>query len=255
MSQPTDRYIISFAPKSTSMFWKLGALWFGYDASRNAYTKNTLVPGMPKEHHDAAVTTARRSGFNIILTGPFQLTAGMPEELLKTTISLYCQSLSTLQTGPLSIIETAHKLSISAQEISPQVQKLADDIVLEFNAFRLPANPLPEDSPIRAALTPGQLKNLIEWGQPYIFEELKFQIPLTGRLPEKMSGPLKSFLEGRFIECLKTGFEIDNLSLFRLSGTKDPAELVDQFNFENTVSNQEQDNQTAAAPAENMVSL
>ena len=66
----------------------------------------------------------------------------------------------------------------------PELQDLADHCVIEFDEFRRPAD---EDELARrraAGLSPRQDELLLRWGYPYVLEEWRFHLTLTGRLAD-----------------------------------------------------------------------
>ncbi len=83
-------------------------------------------------------------------------------------------------------------------EPSAELELLAAEATKAFDPFRAPLSP--EDrarrNPDRP--TPRQRDYLDRWGYPYVFEEFRFHMTLTGRLPAERREPVVAMLRERF---------------------------------------------------------
>ncbi|MEM9360703.1 MAG: DUF1045 domain-containing protein, partial [Pseudomonadota bacterium] len=61
---------------------------------------------------------------------------------------------------------------------------LAAACVQKFEPFRALLSPADRDRRLKSPLTDKQIENLDAWGYPYVFDEFRFHMTLTGRLPE-----------------------------------------------------------------------
>ena len=68
---------------------------------------------------------------------------------------------------------------------------------------------------IPAALTPRQRDYLDRWGYPYVFEEFRFHMTLTGRLPAERREPVVAMLRERFAATGIGPLAIDAIALCR----------------------------------------
>ena len=92
---------------------------------------------------------------------------------------------------------------------------LAADCVREFEPFRAP---LTEEDRARrnpSKLNPRQRDYLDRWGYPYVFEEFRFHMTLTGRLDAKRRPAVLSMLRDHFQNTGVNDFLIDRIALFR----------------------------------------
>jgi hypothetical protein len=62
-------------------------------------------------------------------------------------------------------------------------------------------------------LTPAQDALLLRWGYPYVMEEFRFHITLTGKRPKGELPGIKAALEGRLGPLVPRPYVIDALSL------------------------------------------
>src|SRR5215469_910585 len=109
------------------------------------------------------------------------------------------------------------------------VQALADACVAQFDAYRAPAS---DDEVARrnaAGLTPAQRANLRRWGYPYVMEEFRFHVTLTGPLEPATGNRLVPVLSALFAEVTAAPLAIDALALFVEPGRGQPFRLRRRF--------------------------
>jgi 2'-5' RNA ligase len=95
------------------------------------------------------------------------------------------------------------------------LQQLAADCTRDFDSFR--AALTPEDRARRnpARLSARQCDYLDRWGYPYVMEEFRFHMTLTGRLNDERRGPIVAWLRERFAETGIARLAVDRIALFR----------------------------------------
>src|SRR5207247_9903768 len=106
-------------------------------------------------------------------------------------------------------------IAVIPAEPSAELELLAADATKAFDSFRAPLSP--EDRARRnpAALTPRQRDYLDRWGYPYVFEEFRFHMTLTGRLPAERRDPVVAMLRERFAASGIGPLAIDAIALCR----------------------------------------
>jgi 2'-5' RNA ligase len=95
--------------------------------------------------------------------------------------------------------------------------QFAADCVSAFEPFRAPLTP--EDRARREPerLTQRQRDYLDRWGYPYVMDEFRFHMTLTGRLESARRGPVLDLLSERFQRIGLRLLRIDSIALFRQS--------------------------------------
>ena len=85
----------------------------------------------------------------------------------------------------------------------------------EFDSFRAPLTP--EDRARRnpSALTPRQRDYLDRWGYPYVLEDFRFHMTLTGRLDAERREPVLTMLRERFAALGLQTLAIDRIACCR----------------------------------------
>ena len=64
-------------------------------------------------------------------------------------------------------------------------------------------------------LTPRQRDHLDRWGYPYVMQDFRFHMTLTGRLPPERHEPVLTMLKDRFSALGLKTLAIDRIALFR----------------------------------------
>ena len=72
---------------------------------------------------------------------------------------------------------------------SVELLQLAADVTREFDSFRAPLTPQDRARRNPEKLTPRQREYLDRWGYPYVMEEFRLHMTLTGRLELRGASP------------------------------------------------------------------
>ena len=114
-------------------------------------------------------------------------------------------------------------------EVPPALEHLAADCVRDFDAFRAPLTA--EDRARRrpAKLTQRQRDHLDRWGYPYVFEDFRFHMTLTGRLDAVRRQPILDMLRDRFHRLGMEQLVVDNVALLRQTDADSPFRVIGQW--------------------------
>lgn len=82
----------------------------------------------------------------------------------------------------------------------------------DLDAFRAPAAEAELERRRKAGLSPRQDALLAQWGYPYVMEEFRFHMTLTGRLPKDRIDGWADIAQ-RHLPALPTPFVIDQIAL------------------------------------------
>jgi putative phosphonate metabolism protein len=209
------RYAIYYASAPGSDLDRFGARLLGYDA----YTGEDLP--FPDSSMQIApdwrdlTKDPRKYGFHATLKAPMSLAPGKTEpELLAA-----CESFAG-KTRPIPVItpvvgSISGFIAVVPAAPSPELERLAADCTSEFDPFR--ALLTPEDRARRnpSDLTPRQREYLDRWGYPYVMEEFRFHMTLTGRLAAERREPILTMLRSSFSTIGLKTLAIDRIAVFR----------------------------------------
>ena len=177
------RYALYCAPRPDEALAAFARGWLGYDPDTGHAVRPTPADSLPAELRLRAVTEPRRYGFHGTLKAPFALAAGITEaELLRATAG-FARRRSPV-TMRLELKALAGFLALVPADPAPGLVDLAADCVRDFDRFRAPPDSATLARRRAAGLSERQDVLLVRWGYPYVLEEFRFHMTLTGALPD-----------------------------------------------------------------------
>jgi putative phosphonate metabolism protein len=192
------RYAIYFVPPADSDLYRFGAVFLGFDC----YTGSDL--GCPDDIElDAGewadlTSEPRKYGFHATLKAPFCLAPGVTAEDLTAELRRFATVPRTLPAIEPTIQPLGHFIAIVPGERSEEVDRLAADCVMGFDRFRRPLTAQEKDRRLGAGLTAGQVRNVARWGYPYVFDDFRFHMTLTGPIGADRRDAIVALLQARF---------------------------------------------------------
>ncbi len=178
------RYAVYYTPPSGSDLARFGASWLGWD----------VEAGTPAEHLKtgdfdvmAATKTPRKYGFHGTIKPPFRLASGTDTAMLSDALAELTASVPAFDAPPLSLRRLGPFVALVPAASSTDLAELAGRCVMELDRFRAPPSEAELAKRRAGGLTPEQDALLLKWGYPYVLEEFRFHLTLTGRLNEVMA--------------------------------------------------------------------
>ncbi|MES1149361.1 MAG: DUF1045 domain-containing protein, partial [Bradyrhizobium guangdongense] len=157
----------------------------------------------------------RKYGFHATLKAPMSLAPGSSESELTAACAGFAGTARPIPVIRPVVESISGFLAVIPAEPVADLQRLAADGVRDFDAFRAPLTA--EDRARRKPdrLTKRQRDYLDRWGYPYVMEEFRFHMTLTGRLDAERRGPILEMLQRRFAALRLETLAIDRIALFR----------------------------------------
>ena len=182
------RYAIYFAPESGSGLDRFGSTLLGYDAFSGQ--ERPFPDGIEKAIPDWRYLTEdpRKYGFHATLKAPFALAPGRTATELLAACETFAHNPRPIPLIKPVVGSIDGFIAVIPADASTELGQLAADCVSAFDSFR--AALTPEDRARRnpSKLTPSQREHLDRWGYPYVMEEFRFHMTLTGRLEAERRG-------------------------------------------------------------------
>jgi len=209
------RYAIYYAAADDDALTRFGAELLGYDAHT----------GKELPFADEALRTARdwreisadprKYGFHATLKAPMALAPGTSEAGLAEACAAFAGQVRPIPVIRPVVDSISGFIAVIPAEPVDTLQQLAADCVRDFDGFRAPLSA--EDRARRRPekLSARQRDYLDRGGYPYVMEEFRFHMTLTGRLDAERRGPILEMLRGRFATLDLKMLEIDRIALFR----------------------------------------
>jgi len=206
-----NRYAIYYTPPKGALA-DFGASWLGWDLGTGQPVAHPDLPDLP---HDIAELsqTPRKYGFHGTLKPPFRLAQDTDVDDLAQACATLCDTLAPLTLDGLELTRLGSFLAFTIPGQSTALSNLASEVVRQLDRFRAP--PAPDELARRrkANLSPRQEALLVKWGYPYVMEEFRFHLTLTGRLPRREAEALRHTLAPHIQPLLPAPFRIDDLTL------------------------------------------
>jgi len=211
----SPRYAIYYAPQSGSALDRFGAHLIGYDAY--ADEELPFPDGMALAVPDWREVTAdpRKYGFHATLKAPISLADGKAEAELLAACAAFAESRRPIPVIAPTVNAISDFIAIVPTEPSAELEALAADCVREFDCFRAPLTAEARARRNPSELTLRQCNYLDRWGYPYVMEEFRFHMTLTGRLAAERRETIVAILRERFATLNMTSLSIDRIALFR----------------------------------------
>jgi putative phosphonate metabolism protein len=222
---PFPRYAIYYAPAQGSFLDQFGAEMLGYDAWIGAALP--FASGVVEQMPDWRELTQdpRKYGFHATLKAPMSLNGRRESELHAACADFARQPRLIPRITPV-VNPISGFIAVIPEGRSAELEQFAADCVRAFDPFRAPLTA--EDRARRnpSRLTPRQVEYLDRWGYPYVMEEFRFHMTLTGRLDETRREAVLAMLRERFARLKLTELAIDRVALFKQADAKARFEII-----------------------------
>jgi putative phosphonate metabolism protein len=218
MSAP-PRFAIYHVPTADAALYRFGAALLGYDAfeARDLDHPRQALNAFADWHE--LTSDPRKYGFHATLKAPFLLKDGQTEAGLCGAFDSFVQMRREVPVIAPVVRAIGSFIAVVPDAAVAPLAKLADDCVREFEPFRAPLTEHDRKRRLKSPLTPGQIEQLDRWGYPYVFEEFRFHMTLTGSLPKEKREAVLPFLQSEFAELDLTSHAIGHIGLFRQDGS------------------------------------
>ena len=226
------RYAIYAVPPTDSPLWKFGSAILGYDAVSSKAVPRPKSMDASENDWNKWTSAARTYGFHGTLKAPFRLRSSkdsmLTEANLLAAIHAFAAVKKPISIGRLELCTLKSFVALTPLAQPPELTGFAADCVTAFETFRAPltAEEISRRNP--AELTVRQSEYLAVWGYPYVFEEYRYHMTLTGSLH---GGSLKTAYQAIALEFagIDELFVLDRIAVFRQSARDQPFVNVKTF--------------------------
>jgi putative phosphonate metabolism protein len=204
------RYGIYVVPEGA--FHAAGAAWLGWDMVRGTAVAHPDLPGLPG--HPADLTaTPRKYGFHGTVKPPFRLAEGTDPDALGDAVAAFCAARAPVEVPALAVRRLGGFVAVVPDAPCPALSDLAAAAVAALDPFRAAPDAAELARRRRSGLTERQEALLQAWGYPYVMEEFRFHLTLTGKLPVADADTARAALAAHFAPVLPRPFRIASLCL------------------------------------------
>ena len=208
------RYAINFTPARDAPLTSAASAWLGRDAFTDERLPAPRLATMNPEEISYHTAAARRYGFHATLKAPFSLSEQETELSLMCALDSFAGRARSFLIPRLGIARIAGLFALVPVFPVPELSAFAGDVVRSFERFRAPLSDVEIARRNPGALTPAEVRNLVQWGYPYVLEAYRFHMPLTGRVPASEAQRVQNALEEVFSSLLAAPILVNGVSVF-----------------------------------------
>jgi putative phosphonate metabolism protein len=225
------RYAVYFAPEPSSPLWRFGSGVIGYDAATGHELPYLTTAGLPAESWRALTAEPRRDGFHAALKAPFELVDGADADDLLAAAEKLALSLETISLARLRMADIGRFIALVPSEASVPLHVLADQSVTRLDHLRAPLGEADRARRLASALTARQIALLDQYGYPYVLEEFRFHMTLTGPIPDAAQrDAVRDALSALYAEAVPPErLVLDRIAVFRQPARDHRFEILAAF--------------------------
>jgi len=223
------RYAVYYAPPEGSDLWRRGCRWLGRDPARDVALEQPSVPGWDAARLEALTAEPRLYGFHATLKPPFRLREGADEADVDRALSALAQARAAFMLAPLEVARMGGFLALTPAHPHEGLVGLADACVTDLDHLRRPPTQDELSRRREAGLNPRQEALLIRWGYPYVLDQFRFHLTLTGRIDDREGELLRHWLAAWFAPALAATPAVEDISLYVQAGPRQPFRLLRRY--------------------------
>ncbi|WP_299283975.1 DUF1045 domain-containing protein [uncultured Tateyamaria sp.] len=185
------RYAIFYTPGPNTPLARFGAEWLGWDSATGRACAHPDVAGLDV----AQITeTPRKYGFHGTIKAPFRLAEGCSAHTLGDALRAFCAQRAQVEITGVTLARLGRFLALVPDGPQPALAAMAGEAVKIFDPFRAPLTAAELAKRRQSRLNAAQEANLVRWGYPFVLENFRFHMTLTGRLAKEETGKVEAAL-------------------------------------------------------------
>lgn len=205
------RYAVYYLPPEGPLA-ALGGSWLGWDCLEGREVPHPDIPDLSRKISDLTAAP-RKYGFHGTIKPPFKLAEGTSFEGLAAEMDALCAGVGPVFLEGLELAALSGFVALRPVGDVAALGALAGTFVKELDAFRRPPDEAELARRRARPLTETQDANLVAWGYPYVLDEFRFHMTLTGRLPEGEAMAVIAALRPHFEPILTTPHVVGEMCL------------------------------------------
>jgi putative phosphonate metabolism protein len=226
----TERFAVYYAPRADEGLATAASQWLGINPEGGRLRRQPLLSGFLPERLAEITADPRMYGFHGTLKAPITLVDGATERDFVDAVGRFAVTLRAVTVPAMVLAEIGSFLALVPAERSTALQDLADRCVVEFDEYRRPADEAELARRRASGLSPRQDALLLRWGYPYVLEEWRFHLTLTGRIDDSLErSAVMAILRKRFGGFVDRPLQVRDLCVFRQAGPGRPFTVLARF--------------------------
>ena len=205
-----SRYAVYYTPAPSSALAQFGARWLGWESGTGQVPPALEAPAVDVP---SITETPRKYGFHGTIKPPFRLAQGTNATELKDQLGDVCSTQAAVTLTGLKLQRLGGFLALVPDGPADDLAQLAAHIVQSLDDFRAPPSDAELAKRRARSLTPKQEEYLQLWGYPYVMEEFRFHMTLSGQLTQGDLEAAETALTELLQDVPISPFEVDALTL------------------------------------------
>lgn len=204
------RYAIYYAPPTDAAWGGFATSWLGWDMQAG---QTVAQPNLPSLDLAAITQVPRKYGLHATLKPPMRLADGQNLAGLQVACDALAAQQAPVTLEGLHLARLGRFLALRVTGDETALSRLAAACVQELDHFRTPASEAELAKRRASGLSPAQDANLLAWGYPFVLDQFRFHITLTGKLPKAELPAVEAALATHLIPLLPTPLVIRDFAL------------------------------------------
>jgi putative phosphonate metabolism protein len=206
------RFAIYFVPAADSELYRFGAAVLGYDCYTGQDVAHVREIGFSPSEWSALTAEPRTYGFHATLKAPFRLRPQLHFLDLREQVHGLAAEQEPFVIDP-AVGLVAGFVAIIERAPSPALTKLAARCVMALDHFRDTLTPEERNKRLAAGVDARQIEHLDRYGYPYVLDQFRFHMTLTGRVAPEHREQVHRVLADAFARLPPAPTRIDRIAL------------------------------------------
>jgi hypothetical protein len=179
------RYAVYFAPAPGTLGWLAGSHWLGRCAAQLQPLPQLDIQGVARDDLHRLTAAPRRYGWHGTLKAPFVLAPGVDWATLHQAVQTIARGLQPFTLPPMQVERLDDFLALvpmASATTQAAIHAVAAACVTQLQPLAAPLPPAELARRRAGGLTLRQDELLQRWGYPFVLEEFRFHLSLTGPL-------------------------------------------------------------------------
>ena len=208
---PVPRYAVYFVPEAGTPLATFGARWLGYDIETGVRAPRDYL-GLDPDLADQVVAEPAIYGFHATLKAPFRLRNSASPELLTERLARVAQSKRRIGNVRLEVAQLGSFLALRPA-FGAGLTRLASQFTMSLESFRAPISERERQHRLGANLTPYQRILFETYGYPFVLDEFRFHMSLTGPLEKSERKTVEPALRDAKADLAADPIEVSSICL------------------------------------------
>lgn len=223
------RYAIYYAPRPNEPLARFARSWLGRDPEMDTSCEQVAIQSILPARLAEITTEPRHYGFHGTLKPPFALADDVTEQDLLSDILLFAADRKPIRIDKIIVKKIGGFLALVPDPPSAELNKLAADCVRTFDRFRMPTTAAELERRRVAGLSKRQDKLLLKWGYPYVLDQFRFHLTLTGSLEKPERKLIRDVLRELTADICAEPIFVRDLVVFTQDDRASPFRILARF--------------------------